>query len=271
MPYAPTYPTIWPPNYDPDNPNTLANIALIREANESLQDEPFHEHTTGQITISIAGMVGVVLETGISAIPTHCAAWVPPGVKHSGHLGRDSTSIYLNVNKDLCTGLGFPKFPTRYILNNMTFEMMKHLALKLQGACPPHTHEERLVHVALEEVALSKQLPLSFAPLPEHPVLRRLAEDMSNLEVRKRTNANWAKSVGMSERTLSRLVVKETGLSFAKWRVHLTLMDALTWLNNGVPVTEVAHRAGYETPSAFIEAFKRVFGITPGAFRARLG
>jgi len=46
----------------------------------------------------------------------------------------------------------------------------------------------------------------------------------------------------------------------------LRLISALERLEQGAAVTEVALDCGYNSPSAFIAAFRRQFGATPGAF-----
>lgn len=68
---------------------------------------------------------------------------------------------------------------------------------------------------------------------------------------------------GASERTLARLFLRETGVSFRERRLRLRLLAALTALEEGTSVTAVALDSGYDSPSAFIAAFKRVFGGTP--------
>ncbi len=79
----------------------------------------------------------------------------------------------------------------------------------------------------------------------------------------RRTLAEWARAAGASERTLARLFSRETGLSFRHWRQRLRLLMALTALEDGSSVTAVALESGYDSPSAFIAAFKRLFGKTP--------
>jgi AraC-like DNA-binding protein len=37
-------------------------------------------------------------------------------------------------------------------------------------------------------------------------------------------------------------------------------------LGRGEPVTTVALEVGYESPSAFIAAFRAMFGVTPGRY-----
>lgn len=71
----------------------------------------------------------------------------------------------------------------------------------------------------------------------------------------------------MTERTLSRLVLKETGLSFKRWRLHLNLLESLPMVMEKVNIGTIAQHCGYETTSSFISAFKNVFGMTPGQLR----
>lgn len=67
----------------------------------------------------------------------------------------------------------------------------------------------------------------------------------------------------MSERTLARLVLKETGLSFGAWRLRIAMLTATQKLLAGERAEEVAAYLGYAVSSAF----RRVFGISPTAFK----
>ncbi|MEU5949652.1 AraC family transcriptional regulator [Micromonospora sp. NPDC047465] len=82
-----------------------------------------------------------------------------------------------------------------------------------------------------------------------------------------RTLAAFGKQVGASDRTLSRLFTADLGMSFPQWRTQLRLHHALLLLADDMPVTTVAHRCGWSSASAFIDAFRRTFGHTPGAHR----
>lgn len=57
-------------------------------------------------------------------------------------------------------------------------------------------------------------------------------------------------------------------MSFAQWRTQLRLHHSLTLLASGLPVASVASACGYTNASAFIEAFRRSFGTTPGRYWA---
>jgi AraC-like DNA-binding protein len=83
-----------------------------------------------------------------------------------------------------------------------------------------------------------------------------------------RTLVEWGREVGASGRTLARLFLGETGLPFGRWRSLVRLQAALTLLAQGKPVSRVASDVGYNSTSAFVAAFKREFGFTPGAYYA---
>lgn len=68
----------------------------------------------------------------------------------------------------------------------------------------------------------------------------------------------------MSEKTLSRLFVQQTGLTFRAWRQRLRILVALPMLERGDRVTDVAIACGYDSMSAFIAAFRLFTGVTPG-------
>ncbi|MBL8114640.1 MAG: helix-turn-helix domain-containing protein, partial [Acidobacteria bacterium] len=58
----------------------------------------------------------------------------------------------------------------------------------------------------------------------------------------------------------------ETGLTLEAWRLRARLLRAVEHLAGGRAVTAVAIDVGYESPSAFIAAFRRELGETPGRF-----
>jgi len=78
------------------------------------------------------------------------------------------------------------------------------------------------------------------------------------------TLQEWAQRLGTSEKTLMRLFQRETGLSFRGWRQRMRLLSSLKWLEEGNSVTNAALSCGYDSTSAFIAAFKGLFGFTPG-------
>jgi AraC-like DNA-binding protein len=102
--------------------------------------------------------------------------------------------------------------------------------------------------------------------LPSTPTARRVAEALRADPTDRHTLREWGRAVGASERTLARAFVAEAGVPFGRWRTRLRLQAALSMLAAGQSVSRVAGRVGYDTPSAFVAAFRRETGQTPGSF-----
>jgi len=105
-------------------------------------------------------------------------------------------------------------------------------------------------------------------PLPESADLTRLCERLlADLSARRPCNLD-ANDLQSSTRTLYRRFLRETGITFARWKQQARLLESIRRLAEGVPVTTVALDLGYESPSAFSTMFRRSLGIAPRAFTA---
>jgi AraC-like DNA-binding protein len=60
-------------------------------------------------------------------------------------------------------------------------------------------------------------------------------------------------------------------MPFAQWRRLARLQAALPQLAAGEAVGMVARHVGYETPSAFVAAFRHETGLTPAAYFSHHG
>jgi len=103
-------------------------------------------------------------------------------------------------------------------------------------------------------------------PMPRDPRAARVARELGAHPSDPRDLAEWGQAVGASGRTLARLFRAETGLAFGAWRTRLRLQATLPMLAAGSTVAAAARHAGYATPSAFVSAFRRTTGVSPGAY-----
>jgi len=62
------------------------------------------------------------------------------------------------------------------------------------------------------------------------------------------------------------IVVKETGLTFGRWRQQLHLIVAIRELASGASVQRVSADLGYESVTAFITMFKKALGRPPAKY-----
>jgi AraC-like DNA-binding protein len=104
-------------------------------------------------------------------------------------------------------------------------------------------------------------------PLPGDPRARaaalRLQDDPNHTNL-----SRLAADSGASLRTLQRLFPRETGLTLEAWRQKARLIHAVACLASGDRVTAAALNSGYQNVGAFIAAFSRQFGVTPGRYRS---
>lgn len=85
------------------------------------------------------------------------------------------------------------------------------------------------------------------------------------------SNPVLARAAGLSETHFIREFRRETGESPAAYLRRVRLELAKRLLRAGEePLTEIARRCGYATPSAFTRSFSRRFGESPAAFRKRM-
>jgi len=71
---------------------------------------------------------------------------------------------------------------------------------------------------------------------------------------------------GASARSIERLFLKETGMTFGRWLKQVRALHALGRLAAGDSVTMAGLAVGYAGTGASIAMFKRVVGETPGSY-----
>ena len=230
------------------------------------RDLPPHAHSRGQLFSLRSGLVIVQLESGTWALPPNCCGWIPPGHPHAVRSSGPVQGWCLFVAADLCSQL--PNKPCVLDRSDLLEALINRFS-SWDANEPLKPTDQRLLKVFQDELAAALVQPLHL-PLPRDIRLRRvlnvLASDLSS----DRTIADWARWSGMSKRSLTRSFRKETGMTFGGWRQQARLFAALEKLSEGESVTNVALAVGYSSVSAFIDVFRKSFGVTPGAQAASL-
>jgi AraC-like DNA-binding protein len=117
----------------------------------------------------------------------------------------------------------------------------------------------RVMALILDEIAAAPSVPLHVA-MPQDPRLTRVCRAILADPAHADTLDDWARVAGVGRRTFTRMFRRETRMSFAAWRQHVRLMEALSRLATGEAVTAVALDVGYNSPSAFTAMFRKAFG-----------
>jgi AraC-like DNA-binding protein len=104
--------------------------------------------------------------------------------------------------------------------------------------------------------------------MPVDRRLREVVEQMMASPSARGTLQSWAASAAMSGRTFARLMGRETGMSFGRWRQQLGVMLAVKWMAEGATIQQVAFDLGYESVPSFVTMFKKALGTPPGRYMA---
>jgi AraC-like DNA-binding protein len=235
----------------------------------------WHDHDVHQLIHPSSGVLQVSTAFGAWIVPPQRAVWVPAGVPHA-HLAHGPTQMRTLMFDAAVNPLRLDR-PTVLAVTPLLREVIIDLTAAGAADQAPgvaasggHTAEQRanLERVALDQLRRVEELPMCL-PTPSDPRLRRLADLLHAEPADQRSLADLGREVGASERTLSRLFREQTSMTFPQWRSQLRLQHSLILLAAGGSVTSVATACGYHNSSAYIEAFRLAFGVTPGRYALR--
>lgn len=221
----------------------------------------WHQHARGQLFCVEGGMIQVETPQGAWFLPPRRAGWIPAGLPHQVRISGALTGWSLLFTPEFAHNL-----PNTACVIGIT-ELLSILVQRAEQwdnyrALSPE--QIRIAQVILDEISLAPQQSLHL-PAPKGR-LQRITQAMMEQPGDPRTLEEWASLAAMSARTMRRLFLSETGLSFFQWRQQAQLSLALNMLANGKSVTWVADRLGYAAPSNFIAMFRRALGSTPAQF-----
>lgn len=222
---------------------------------------PPHRHEWIQFSYAISGVLGVHTAEGSFFAPPQWGVWIPPGLEHEVVTSMRAEMRSLYVRKE--DAVWAPLRCRVLEVTPLARELIKSFC-QLPAEYPVgDSSESRLVQVLMDQLAHLPEVGFSL-PLPRHARLLELCNELIENPGQLITLHDWATRLGASEKTLMRLFQRETGLSFRGWRQRARLLSSLGALENGDSVTNTALACGYDSTSAFIAAFKGLFGFTPG-------
>jgi AraC-like DNA-binding protein/quercetin dioxygenase-like cupin family protein len=222
----------------------------------------WHTHEDHQLAWAATGVLTVLtgeVDGSTWVLPPTRALWIPAGLPHETASDGRATMRSLYIRPGL-SPVSWTD-PTPVAASPLLAEVIGYLGEP--GLPAGHrAHAEVLLADLLTPVPVTTIQ----VPLPSASTARRVAEALRADPADRRTLREWGQAVGASERTLARAFAAEAGVPFGRWRTRLRLQAALSMLAAGQPVSRVAGRVGYDTPSAFVAAFRRETGQTPGSF-----
>lgn len=221
-----------------------------------------HVHRRAQLLYASTGLMTVLTREGAFVVPPQRAVWLPAGTEHEVHYKAAVSLRTLYVDPQAHESL-----PARCRVIEVS-DLLRALILAAATLPPEYDRNGREGHIMtllLDEVAAMPTVPLH-APMPRDERFARACREMLKDPLRQQSLEDLARALGMSRRTATRLFRRETGMSFTAWRQHVRLLDALSRLAQGRPVTTVAFDVGYRSVSSFTAMFRRTFGVTPSHY-----
>ena len=141
--------------------------------------------------------------------------------------------------------------------------------MRVPLAYEPDTRDERLMRLLLDELLEVDVLPLHL-PMPKDKRLYQVCAGLIEQPGDTSTVEQWARQLDVTPKTVHRLFLRETGLTFGQWRQQARLLFALERLARGDRIIDVALDSGYASQSAFAAMFRKHFGTPPSAFYQKL-
>ncbi|MEV4471333.1 helix-turn-helix transcriptional regulator [Nonomuraea sp. NPDC049504] len=218
-----------------------------------------HSHTHHQLAWTRTGVLSIAVDDAHWVLPPTRALWLPAGVVHRTGATRDAILCSLYLDPERCA-VGWT-VPTAVGVDGLLAQLIGYLARE-DLADDARLRAEAVVPDLLRPLPA---LPID-VPLPADERARAVADALLAQPSDPRSLDAHARAIGVSRRTLTRLFIRETGMSFDRWRTHVRLRAALPLLAEGRPVSQAAHAVGYATPSAFLAAFRRTVGTSPGRY-----
>lgn len=217
------------------------------------------EQPWGKVGFALTGVMEVSVGERRFLSPPHFATWIPAGAAHCCHNRHSVHFMSVYIERTLCASL--PEIPCTLALSPLIRAILADFAER--NIVVPSTDEDaRLALVLIDQFNKAPRRE-SFLPVTEDPLVRPITDAFQQNPGDRRSLADWAEALDRTERTISRRFQSSLGMSFNEWKQRLKLVAALSMIERGKPVQQIADELGYSTPSAFIAMFRRQTGASP--------
>lgn len=220
---------------------------------------PLHHHARDQLLFASQGVMRLHTDRDAWIVPRNSAVYIPAGTWHAVRMHGvvEMRTLYIdNEGRHIA-----PPVLAVIAVSNL----LRELILALSEEPVDYAPGSRAGHIAsLIEVEIGRAEALTInVSLPVDPRLQRVCAQLLANPADCRTLDAWSEVAGASPRTLARLFERDLGMSFNRWRQRMRFQNALEALFNDEPVSLVAQKHGYKSPSAFTFAFNKVMGFAP--------
>ncbi|RDI11442.1 helix-turn-helix domain-containing protein [Comamonas sp. AG1104] len=253
-----------PGMWDPDQVDRPV-IVLPMQSGPGDWGMDFHAHSKSQLMVTNAGLITLETDAGVCVVPPRSAAWIEGGMPHRVSCSGAASGYIVFV----AAGAARPMAGPCHALAVSPF--LSALLERVQALPQRYRLDDgdgRLMQVLIDEIQAAQPEGLHL-PMPRDRRLRRMASALCAEPQLQARLADWAQRIGMSERSMTRLFLAETGLTVNQWRRQLHVLTALQQLSEGQRIQTVADALGYESAPAFVTMFRKAVGSSPRRFLAQ--
>lgn len=235
------------------------------EQNQYETELPLHSHTKGQLIVVLGGYVTCEVDSNLWMVPTNNAIWIPANTVHTNRTPFHANLCHVYIQPNL---QGLPDKPCTLAMSPVIKELIGHFA-SLNQHYEAHSSTDRIAQVIFD---LLLEMPVQSFNFPQskHALIQLMAKQLWYRPDNRKTLTQWATELAIGERTLARLIKKETGMSFGKWRNQMHIIIALQKLEQKYSVQQISDSLGYDSVSAFITMFKKALGLSPKKYIAQI-
>lgn len=249
--------------FDPKRGISIATLAYEYPSGFVVSE---HGHTSDQLIYATQGVMELRSGQSVWLIPPSFALWVPARTLHRIRMPAavSMRTLYIRAGLVKRADPSCAVLSVSPLLRELVLEVVRIGELRLSNR---------------EHCAFQDLITLYIARATSIPTLIRMPKEPRALNVANRILSSLTESpslqtvckeAGVSTRTLQRLFRNEVGIGADSWRQQVRLTRSVELLVGGSSIKQVAFSVGYNQPSAFVTAFRRVFGVTPKIWTERV-
>jgi AraC-like DNA-binding protein len=265
-------------NFKPYLVKRLVSIGHKGKKRGFLRISHTHPKNNHEMIFIDYGRIKLTIEKNTSTIKPGECIFIPGGATHSLEGYEGAPFDYLNV-------MFYGKLP-KYILgkgipvSRKCFDMLNKLKEESVGK---QLFGNEIMASCMTELIATLARQINVPPLkntPESANFKKYRSAFVNRalkvisqEYQNPLNLNiLCKSTGIGKSRLKQLIKDETGESFSTILHKQRVLAAKHLISEGIySLQQISVAVGYGYPSFFFRIFKRVTGMTPGAYAASLG
>jgi AraC-like DNA-binding protein len=273
-------PILWPNTPDLKPASSPQNATLMPMHKPDMAPQPgsmyrdgldidlqWHFHDMHQLSYAFEGAVEVESTRSRHLIPRQLAAWIPAGVPHCTSIhGIRWVSVFFTTEM-----VEDPERRVRTVTVSPLMREMMREAMRWPIGAPDNALRtsffETMAKLCSEWIKREAHL---FLPTSKDARVRRALDYTA--QRRDLKISDISRHANISVRSLRRHVKAETGMTWEEYRHRSRLLQAISLLSEtDEPISEIAGRCGFESPSAFAKVFREAMGEAPRDYRIRLG